>query len=157
MRDKLSLQSSIWMSLFWPSSSLCCPTRSLISLYPVNSHQLSCKLLLVNWCRAQNNGRSTDNDRPKMLDRSLFYLTGHFDRPHFHAFQCDCWRLELKHETTMYRNKFLTVCFNVNVSVSMTAGQKQILTELKSRWLVSLTGDLSPDILPILWCLQQTG
>jgi hypothetical protein len=31
--------------------------------------------------RAQNNGRSTDNDWPKMpLDRSLFYLTGHFDR-----------------------------------------------------------------------------
>jgi hypothetical protein len=27
--------------------------------------------------RAQNNGRSTDNDRPKMpLDRSLYYLTG---------------------------------------------------------------------------------
>jgi hypothetical protein len=26
--------------------------------------------------RAQNNGRSTDNDRPKMpLDRSLFHLT----------------------------------------------------------------------------------
>ena len=76
------------------------------------------------YTRAQNNGRSTDNDRPKMpLDRSLFYLTGHFDRPHFH--------LELKHETMMYRNKFLIVCFTVSVSVSMT-GQKQILTELKS-------------------------
>ena len=35
--------------------------------------------------RAQNNGRSTENDRPKMLvDRSHFYLTGHFDRPHFY-------------------------------------------------------------------------
>jgi hypothetical protein len=47
------------------------------------------------------------------------------------AFQCDCWRLELKHETMMYRNKFLIVCFTVSVSLSMT-GQKQILTELKS-------------------------
>ena len=29
--------------------------------------------------RAQNNGRSTDNERPKMpFDPSLFYLTGHF-------------------------------------------------------------------------------
>jgi hypothetical protein len=37
--------------------------------------------------RAQYNGRSTDNDRPKLpLDRSLFHLTGHFDRPHFHTF-----------------------------------------------------------------------
>ena len=68
--------------------------------------------------RAQNNGRSTDNERPKMpLDRSLFYLTGHFDRPHFHGFQSDCWRLESKHETMMYRNKFLILCFTVSVSV----------------------------------------
>ena len=38
--------------------------------------------------RAQNNGRSPDNDRPKMpLDRSLFYLTGQFDRPHLYAFR----------------------------------------------------------------------
>ena len=38
--------------------------------------------------RAQNNGRSPDNDRPKMpLDWSLFYLTGHFDRPHLYAFR----------------------------------------------------------------------
>jgi hypothetical protein len=78
--------------------------------------------LLVNACRTQNNGRSTDNDRPKMpLDWSLFYLTGHFDQPHFHAFQffqCDCRRLELKHETMMYRNKFIIVCFTVSVSVS---------------------------------------
>jgi hypothetical protein len=52
-----------------------------------------------------------DNDWPKMpLDLSLFYLTGPFDQPHFHAFQCDCWRLELKHGTMMYRNKFLIVC-----------------------------------------------
>ena len=39
-------------------------------------------------CRAQNNGRSPDNDRPKMpLDWSHFYLTGHFDRPHLYAFR----------------------------------------------------------------------
>ena len=38
--------------------------------------------------RAQNNGRSPDNDRPKMpLDWSLFYLTGHFDRPHLYTFR----------------------------------------------------------------------
>ena len=38
--------------------------------------------------RTQNNGRSPDNDRPKMpLDWSLFYLTGHFDRPHLYAFR----------------------------------------------------------------------
>jgi hypothetical protein len=54
----------------------------------------------------------------------------------------DCWRLELKHETMMYRNKFLIVCFTASVSVSMT-GQKQILTELKSSWPVILTGNLS--------------
>ena len=42
----------------------------------------------------------------------------------------------------MYRNKFLIVCFTASVSVSMI-GQKQILTELKSRWPVILTGDLS--------------
>ena len=77
-----------------------------------------------------NNGRSTDNDRPKMpLERSLFYLTGHFD--HFHAFHRDYGRFELKHETMMYRKKFLIVCFAVSGSVSMT-GQKQILTDLKS-------------------------
>jgi hypothetical protein len=55
------------------------------------------------------------------LDWSLFYLTGHFDQPHFHAFQffqCDCRRLELKHETMMYRNKFIIVCFTVSASVS---------------------------------------
>ena len=38
--------------------------------------------------RAQNNGRSPDDHRPKMpLDWSLFYLTGHFDRPHLYAFR----------------------------------------------------------------------
>ncbi|XP_028408480.1 uncharacterized protein LOC114531038 isoform X1 [Dendronephthya gigantea] len=38
--------------------------------------------------RAQNNGRSTDNDRPRMLvDRSLSYYAGHFDRPSFHVFR----------------------------------------------------------------------
>ena len=38
--------------------------------------------------RAQNNGRSPDNDRPKMpLDWSLFYLTGRFNRPHLYAFR----------------------------------------------------------------------
>jgi hypothetical protein len=85
--------------------------------------------------------RPVNNDRPKLI-----YLTGHFDRLHFHAFQCDCRRLELKHETMMYRNKFLIVCFTVSVGVSMTS-QKQISTELKSSWPVILTGDLSPVIL----------
>ena len=42
----------------------------------------------LSFFRAQNNGRSPDNDRPKMpLDWSLFYLTGHFDRPHLYAFR----------------------------------------------------------------------
>jgi hypothetical protein len=97
--------------------------------------------------KAQNNGRSTDINRQKMpLDRSLFYLTGHFDRPHCHAFQwqCDCWRLELKHETMMYI-EFLIVCFTLSVSVSMT-DQKQILTELKSSWPVILTDVLADHI-----------
>jgi hypothetical protein len=80
------------------------------------------------------------------LTGHFFTLTSHFDRPHFHAFQCDFWHLELKHETMMYWNKSLMVCFTVSVSVSMT-GQKQILTELKSSWPVILTGDLSPVIL----------
>ena len=32
-------------------------------------------------CRAQNNGRSTDNVRPdRGLDRSNSHLAGHFDR-----------------------------------------------------------------------------
>jgi hypothetical protein len=71
------------------------------------------------------------------------YLTGHFDRPHFHAFQCDCWRLEWKHETVMYRNKFLIICFTVSVSVSINDRS----TELKSSWPLILKGDLSPIIL----------
>ena len=84
----------------------------------------------------------------KCLLTGHFYLTGHFDRPHFHAFQCDCWRLELKHETMMYRNKFLIVCFTVSVSVSMT-GQKQILHD---RAKIKLTGhfDQRPTVSPVI-------
>jgi hypothetical protein len=88
-------------------------------------------------------GQRTMTGQKCPVERSLsVYLACHFDRPHFHAFQCDCWHLELKHETMMYRNKFLIVCFTVSVSVSMT-GQKQILTELKSCCI----RDLSPVIL----------
>ena len=109
--------------------------------------------------RAQNNDRSTENDGPKIpRDRSLFYLTGHFDRPHYHAFQCDCWRLELKHETLMYRNKFLIVCFTVSVSVSMHDRSK---TEF-DRARIKLTGHfdrrltISPVILrPAMNALGQ--
>ena len=46
----------------------------------------------------------------------------------------------------MSRNKFVIICFTVSVCVLMT-GQKQILTELKSSWLVILTGDLPAVIL----------
>jgi hypothetical protein len=54
-------------------------------IFPVPGRYVS---ILV--CRPVN-GRSTDIDRPWMsLSRSLFNLTGHFDRLHFHAFQCDC-------------------------------------------------------------------
>jgi hypothetical protein len=54
-------------------------------IFPVPGRYVS---ILV--CRTVN-GRSTDIDRPRMsLSRSLFNLTGHFDRLHFHAFQCDC-------------------------------------------------------------------
>ena len=46
------------------------------------------KHVTVMYIRAQNNGRSPDNGRPKMpLDWSLFYLNGHFDRPQLYAFR----------------------------------------------------------------------
>ena len=58
-------------------------------------------------------------------------LSGHFFPSPVHIFTpsnviADVL-IELKHETMIYRNKFLIVCFIVSVSVSMT-GQKQILT-----------------------------
>jgi hypothetical protein len=86
------------------------------------------------------------------LDRSFFNLIGHFDRPHFHAFQCDCRRLELKHETMMYRNKFLIVCFTVSVSVSMTGQIKRINDRYFDRAKIKLTDhfDQRPTVSPVI-------
>jgi hypothetical protein len=109
--------------------------------------QLNGIFLYAVWCyrktrRAQHNGQSTDNDRPKMPSWTVTFLPRLSFWPA--TFSClPMWSLTSWLKTWNYdvSKQFLTVCFTVSVSVSMT-GQKQILTELKSSWPVILTGDL---------------
>ena len=57
-------------------------TEYLKEKYKIESRLREQEMQLEKQHRAQNSGRSPDNDRPRMpLDLSLLYLTGHFDRP----------------------------------------------------------------------------